>query len=229
MRTNKGQLVSQHLEGISRAALEKHQDIIKQYVRNRQGVYALYREEKLKYVGLASNLRSRLGRHLKDRHRNSWNRFSVYLTIGHTHLKEMESLLIRVAKPSENAQKGKFKKSEDLQKRFVRDVRLWHKNQLMFLLGKKQATKVEETTTKGKQPVLANYFNGSKKLRAYYKGKIIKALIRPNGLIRFDGQDYRTPSLAAAKACKRATCNGWRFWHYERAPGDWVKLTELRR
>ena len=36
-------LVSQHLENISREALEKYQNIIRRYVRRRQGVYALYR------------------------------------------------------------------------------------------------------------------------------------------------------------------------------------------
>jgi hypothetical protein len=71
-------LVCQHLENISRQALEKYQHIIKQYVRYRHGVYALYRRDKLYYVGLASNLRTRLGHHLKDRHGQSWDRFSVY-------------------------------------------------------------------------------------------------------------------------------------------------------
>ena len=75
-------LVCQHLENISREALGKYQDIIRQYVRRRHGVYALYRRGKLHYVGLASNLRSRLGHHLRDRHQDSWDRFSVYLTIG---------------------------------------------------------------------------------------------------------------------------------------------------
>lgn len=35
-------LVCQHLENISRQALEKYQHVIRQYVRNRHGVYALY-------------------------------------------------------------------------------------------------------------------------------------------------------------------------------------------
>jgi hypothetical protein len=39
-------LVSQHLENISRDALEKYQNIIRRYVRRRQGVYALYRRKK---------------------------------------------------------------------------------------------------------------------------------------------------------------------------------------
>lgn len=43
MKTHKGQLVCQHLENISRDALEKHQDIIKGHVRLRHGLYALFR------------------------------------------------------------------------------------------------------------------------------------------------------------------------------------------
>ena len=70
----KAQLVCQHLESISRSALEEHQDIVRQYVRGRQGVYALYRRGKLYYVGLATNLRNRLKHHLKDRHGLSWDR-----------------------------------------------------------------------------------------------------------------------------------------------------------
>jgi len=107
-------LVSQHLENISREALEKFQDVIRLYVRRRQGVYALYRRGKIHYVGLASNLRSRLAHHLRDRHRDSWDRFSVYFTIGDSHLKELESLILRIVKPAGNKQKGKFFKSEDI-------------------------------------------------------------------------------------------------------------------
>jgi hypothetical protein len=49
-------LVCQHLEHISRRALENYQEIIRRYVRNREGVYALYKRGKLYYVGLASDL-----------------------------------------------------------------------------------------------------------------------------------------------------------------------------
>ncbi len=63
MKSRKGQLVSQHLENVSREALENYQDIIKKYVRGRQGIYALYRRGRLYYVGLATNLRNRLKHH----------------------------------------------------------------------------------------------------------------------------------------------------------------------
>ena len=64
------QIVCQHLENISRTALEEYQDSIRQYIRGRHGVYALFRRGKLHYVGLARNLRVRLSR-LDDLHRSN--------------------------------------------------------------------------------------------------------------------------------------------------------------
>ena len=96
-------LVTQHLEMISRNLLDKYQDVIRQYVRGRHGIYALYNNGKLYYVGLASNLRNRLRHHLNDRHGQSWDRFSVYLTIGDSHMKELESLFLRIFKPAGNS------------------------------------------------------------------------------------------------------------------------------
>jgi len=224
-------LVSQHLENISREALEKYQNIIRRYVRRRQGVYALYRRGKLHYVGLASNLRSRLSHHLRDRHSNSWDRFSVYLTIGDSHLKELESLILRIVKPPANRQMGKFISSQDIRRMFAKDVRARQRDKLISLLGRGIEDEEEEQKfgSDQKQPVLAKYISGPVKLRAKFKGKLIKATARKDGLIRYGGKTYTSASLAAAAACKRRTCNGWTFWHYERAPGDWVSLNELRK
>src|SRR5579872_1414644 len=116
-------LVSQHLEHINVSALEKYQAIIRDYVRRREGVYALYRKGRLYYVGLASDLKWRLGTHLKDRHKEKWDSFSVYLTVTDQHLKELESLMLRVIspKPIGNKQSGKFAVSENLLRKFRRD------------------------------------------------------------------------------------------------------------
>src|SRR3569832_1420267 len=116
-------LVCEHLENVSRRALENYQHLIRNYVRKRHGVYALYRKKRLYYVGLASNLRTRLGHHLKDHHGDSWDRFSVYLTIDHRHLREMESLTQRIASPAGNKQRGKFAKSTDLRTKFRKDMK----------------------------------------------------------------------------------------------------------
>lgn len=227
----RAQLVCQHLENISSDALEKYQDVIRSYVRGRQGIYALYRRNKLYYVGLAGNLRNRLKHHLRDRHKGIWDRFSVYLTIGDSHLKELESLILRTVKPRGNTQTGKFIKSENLRGRLARDLRTKHREEINWLIGR-TTTPVRQRTSRrasGKgQPVLAGYFNRSTRLQATYGEKPIKARIRRNGLIRYKNKDYRSPSLAGSAVVKRS-CNGWTFWKYERAPGDWVFLDDLRK
>lgn len=227
------QLVCQHLEGISRAALEKHQDIIGQYARGRQGIYAMYRRGKLYYVGLASNLRNRLKQHLKDRHGESWDQFSVYLTVGDNHLRELEALMLRTAKPSGNKQKGKFARSEDLRKRFRRDIRRSVLTEVDGLFGDTRAVRNERKPVvkdhDGRTPVLAACISAPMLIRAKFKGQFVVARVRRDGTVRFAGKVYTSPSQAAAIACKRPTCNGWTFWRYERAPGDWVLLDKLRK
>jgi hypothetical protein len=226
------QLVCQHLENISRDALEKYQKIIRTYVRKRQGVYALYRRGKLYYVGLASDLNWRLKHHLRDRHRESWSRFSVYLTIGDSHLRELESLLLRVVqpKPPGNKQGGKFRQSENLRRRFMKDVRRLQRSELDSLVGRTVVEEPVGTQESGKRrkPVLAKFVDRPTELRATLKGRSFKARVRRDGFIRFKGKLYRSPSHAGQAACKRS-CNGWWFWKYERAPGDWVRLKELRK
>ena len=122
-KSRSGQLVCQHLENISSSALEEYQKIIRDFVRGRHGVYALYKKSKLYYVGLASNLRSRLKHHLRDKHKGFWDRFSVYLTIGDKHLKELETLVLRMASPKGNKQAGKFVRSEDLKRKFRKGIK----------------------------------------------------------------------------------------------------------
>ncbi|MBI4712200.1 MAG: GIY-YIG nuclease family protein [Planctomycetes bacterium] len=116
MKSN--QLVCQCLENISRKALENYGKIIKDFVRRRHGIYALYRKNKLYYVGLASNLASRLNHHLRDRHANTWDRFSVYLTVSDRSLRELETLAVRIASPKGNKQQGKFGRTENLKRKF---------------------------------------------------------------------------------------------------------------
>jgi hypothetical protein len=226
-------LVTQHLENISRKVLEEHQQIVREYVRHRQGIYALFRRGKLYYVGLASNLVSRLGHHLKDRHQESWDRFSVYLTIEDSHLRELEALILRVATPPGNKQKGKFAKSEDMRRRFSSDLQKSMRSSLDELLGrepkKEQPPKKKVSAQKGKTPILARYTQKAITLKGKHKDKTYWAYVRKSGLIFFDKKHFNSPSDAGAHAVKRTTCNGWTFWKYQRSPGDWVNLDVLRK
>jgi len=230
MRSNKGQLVSQNLENISRTALEKYQNILKEYVKGRHGVYALYSKGHLYYVGLASNLRNRLKTHLTDRHAQTWDSFSVYLTINDSHLHELETLILKIASPKGNKQSGNFINAQNLKPIFKKAVTKAQQKELIKL-GLKKSTVVATakiTVQKGRKPVLAPYVKNRFEIRLRYKGKTRKAMVRKDGTILSAGKVYNSPSMAA-RAIKQRASNGWVSWSYQRAPGDWVLLDLLRR
>ena len=243
MKSN--QLVCQYLENIARKALEKHQQIIKKYVKGRHGIYALYRKNKLYYVGLATNLRSRLGHHLRDRHAGVWDSFSVYLTLGDQHLHEIEALLLRIIDRKGNKQKGKFGYADDLRRRFRNDLKRERDDEIdeilgsRLIIGGKDAVKKDKAGKKGeRKPALAPYVNKRFHIRFEYKGKLYVAHVRRGGIIvfashgaeakRLQGKVYTSPSLAAQAVTKRPM-NGWVHWKYERAPGDWAFIDNLRK
>ena len=221
-------LVCQFLEKASGKVLEKYKSIIRSYVHRRHGVYALYRRDRLYYVGLARNLRGRLGGHLRDRHARKWDRFSIYLTIGDEHIRELESLILRVASPPGNKQRGKFPKAENLLARLKQTFRVEHRRELLDLFGRRGKVIPILISKNHKRAVLAKYNLGGHHLRGTHKGHTFKARVRRDGLIRFQHKLYRSPSHAAAKAVRTAV-NGWWFWKYERAPGDWVRLNTVRK
>jgi hypothetical protein len=227
----RSQLVCQQLEDVSSVVLEEYQDIIRHYIRGRNGVYALYKGKKLYYVGLATNLRGRLKRHLKDRHRKLWDRFSVYLTIGDTHIKEMESLLLRIMQPEGNKQLGKFVRCENLNKRLARDIKSLQRETLASILGDKRRAAAGRDSA-DEHPVLAPYvamIRGNR-LRSRRGRKTATARVRADGSIVVRGargRKFNSPSMAGAYVLGR-NVNGWDYWQYERAPGEWVSLSHLR-
>jgi hypothetical protein len=230
MRSNKGQLVSQHLENISRAALENYQSILTEYVKGRHGVYALYSNNHLYYVGLASNLRNRLKTHLKDRHAHTWDSFSVYLTIKDSHLHELETLILKIASPKGNKISGNFVNAQNLKPIFKKAVTKAQQKELIKLGLKKiaETLKPKIEVKEGREATLASYVNNRFEIRLRYKGKLYKATVRKDGTILSQGKVYTSPSMAA-HAIKSRRTNGWKCWTYQRAPGDWVVLDNLRK
>jgi len=239
-KKSKGQLVCQHLEKISRKLIEDYPQVIREYVRGRHGIYALYRKNHLYYVGLASNLPFRLKHHLRDRHGHTWDRFSIYLTISDAHLRELESLVLKISSPKGNIQAGKFIRSQDLRRTVYGRIREIQKKERMDLFGEES---LEPLIKKGKvedreSGVLAPYTNKRFHIRFHYKNKLYIAHVRKDGWITFDsvsaefrrfkGKRFKSPSAAAA-AVTGHPMSGWHCWKYERSPGEWVLLNELRK
>jgi hypothetical protein len=113
-QAKKGVFFLGHIEEISWKAFENYPEVLREMIRGKSGIYALYHNGNLYYVGLASNLMGRLKAHLKDRHDGHWERFSVYLTADDRNLKELESLLLRITRRSGNAVSGKLSGSKNL-------------------------------------------------------------------------------------------------------------------
>src|SRR5438093_1520312 len=179
VRSKKPKLVTQYLESISSEGFEKHADIIRKFVRGRNGVYALYRKGKLYYSGLASDLRGRLRWHLRDRHAHKWDTFSVYLTIGDQHLRELESLILRVAQPPGNRQLGKFSGAQNLNRAFGGEIARKQRVERDRILGRESLTEeIKQGITK------------SRRIRGRFKGKFIKARLRPDNRVRMKGKLY---------------------------------------
>lgn len=208
-------LVTQYLERIHRNAFDKHPEIIRSLVRRRNGIYALYAKDELYYVGLAKDLRWRLKHHLKDHHRDSWDRFSVYLTIGHEHLRELESLAIRITCAAGNKQKGRFAGAENLERSLERVLLAKFKRERDALFGRPIDETDENVAPQRTRPI-----------HGTYKGKLMRARWRRDGTVRFRGKIFSSLSAAATKATGSQTNGRW-FWRVERSPGDWVRVKKL--
>lgn len=224
------QLVLQHLENVSWRLLSEYPDLVRKMIRRRSGIYALYRRNKLYYVGLASNLMGRLNGHLRDRHHGLWDRFSVYLTVRDEHIKELESLVLRIVHPSGNKQTGKFARSQGLLQaldRLMRDADADRRARLLGGYVAERRTRIKTAKGKGAR-VLAGIWDRSTPLRGWHKGRILRATVRTDGRIHFAKTFYDTPSAAAAVAVGH-TCNGWSFWHHRNEKGEWVPLKAFKR
>lgn len=227
----KDTLVREYLEAVGGVVLEDdhYRSILASMIRGHAGVYALYKDERLYYVGLATNLMNRVKHHLKDKHAGKWNRFSVYLTTTGEHTKPIESLLLRIANPVGNSVRGKLPGSRDLKSDLHHRVAEHQADERARLLGGAPARKRRRrkaAAAKGSL-VLAGSIDRLMQLRGEYKGQRYRATLRKDGHVSYDGTLYTSPT-AAAKAVVGRTVNGWRFWTFRKGRA-WVMLGDLRR
>ena len=229
------QLVLGYLERISSKVFSDFPKQLTDLVEKHHGVYALYKGNRLYYVGLAGNLRNRIRHHLRDKHAGKWDKFSLYLVRKADHIKELESLILRIADPTGNATKGRLAHAENLRSELQSQIKKAQEKQLMGLLGSKVKTKpkpIKKKIAKQKklkrQPTLQPYIKDAFKIRAIHRGKTYKARVRKNGIIYYDGILYNSPSMAGKAAIGRSV-DGWYLWKYKNKKGDWVRLNELRK
>jgi hypothetical protein len=234
-KTKSRPIVIGHLEKISSGVFERYRDEITRLIKHGQGVYVLYRRNKLHYIGLASDLRGRIKHHLRDRHKGKWDRFSLYIIKKEGHIREIESLLVRIAEPPGNFQRGKLKRSKNLLPLLKRQVKRRIKEDFEEIFeevssGETKKEKKGKITGKGNRPMKGCFPQG-KMIYTHYKGKDYKAWVYGGGTIKLipSGRRFNSPSMAGIAITKKRTMNGWRFWKYKDKNGELVYIDQLRK
>ncbi|MDE0119169.1 MAG: GIY-YIG nuclease family protein [Bdellovibrionales bacterium] len=228
--SNRSMILTQKLEGISKKIFERYKKKVIQYIGNKPGVYALYDEKELYYVGRASDLAKRVNHHLKDRHSALWTHFSVYFTKKVQYVNDIEAVIISIAQPKGNKvnpRLGKEKKLKDILRKAIKES---HQEELRELgLGRKK--RVDSKKKNNNRPNLKNYFEKRTPLRKIYKGKTYRATLLKSGKIKYKKKLYNTPSPAANaivhKHSPNTAVNGWHFWFIKDSENNWVKLSDL--
>jgi hypothetical protein len=227
-------IVTGYLEKVNADVFDRYQKEITDMTKGGQGVYALYRKNKLYYVGLATNLRNRIKHHLKDRHKDHWTHFSLYIIRKVDHIKELESLLLRIAYPTGNSQKGKLKTSVNLMPSLLDRVKETHEREIDKLFKStrlplvKDIKKVHSAKKRASFP-LKGLVPAWKRIYATYKGGKYKAKVCPSGRIKYDERLFDTPSAAGEYVQNRKGVDGWLFWKIKSESGQLVHLSSVRK
>ncbi len=107
-RIKRGSLIEHSLDGIKRDSFDVIKRELKNVLRDRMGIYALYKKDKLVRVGLGTNIYSRVKGHSENKKLN-WDTVSLFLIkeAGLKYLRDLETAVVRIAKPIYNQQKGR--------------------------------------------------------------------------------------------------------------------------
>jgi hypothetical protein len=114
-------LIEAYISDVSVRVIQRHKKSFREFLGHKKsGIYVLRKGEKVYYIGLAGSLRSRLPHHIKDHLKGKWDRFELYAMLKGKvkYLRDLETLLIRVAKPQGNQTRQKFVKHHNRTKEF---------------------------------------------------------------------------------------------------------------
>jgi hypothetical protein len=219
-------LVVKRLEGVSKSVFKNYSELITNLVGNSSGVYALYDDTELYYVGKSIDLKRRVKQHLKDKHYASWTHFSFYLLRKEEHISDIESLLIRIANPRGNTAKPKGTSSGVMRKELQRMVKDQQDKERKEMFSGKTGVKKKKVSSKVSK-TLVGLVPRKAALYRTYKGKEYNAALLSNGIIKVGAKKFTSPS-AAAKSITKRSANGWNFWYIKDSNGDWVKLRDYK-
>lgn len=203
------QILTHYLKKINAVAFEKYSIFLTEIIDQEHGVYALYKGDKLYYIGQAVDLKRRLKHHLKDRHAKEWDTFSIFIIKNEKHIDEIEALLIAITTPKGNHKQG-ISHAKDLKRAFSKAIKEYDEEQRQLVLC---------TGNKYKKAYGTNL-----KLYASYKGRNYKAVLLKDKSVRFKNKIYSSPSAAGRAVTKKTSCNGLEFWKLKDSNSHLVAL-----
>ena len=120
-QTCKGALVKGFLEKKDRKGFELLLPRYREVIGDSSGIYALYKSEKLYYVGLTRDLFGRIYWHQRDRHAGKWNKFIIFRIKRVGYLKDIETIIHNIVKTKGNKVRGRVPIDSDLN-RVLREI-----------------------------------------------------------------------------------------------------------
>ena len=187
--------------------------LLKKLLGKEQGIYALYKENNLYYVGKSVDLQRRLKQHLKDRHQNKWNKFSFFVVKDKRHIPDLEALLIRINEPKGNRQKPN--KGKNLEYDYENLIDDYQKRQKDRLLGNNYSG-INVSKNKKIISIIANY-KGIKYTAKYNYS---------DHSVCYNKKKYNSPS-AAGRAVTGHSNDGLLFWKAKDKNNQLVPLKKL--
>lgn len=102
---------------------------LRETMKGFSGIYALYKKDKLYYVGLTTNLFGRIKWHMKDRHSGKWDSFVIFRIKRIDYLRDIETLITHLVKLPGNKVKGKVPRDADIN-RILRRILQEHNKEI---------------------------------------------------------------------------------------------------
>ena len=108
---------------------EVFRERLRKLLRHYSGIYALYKGDRLYYVGLTYDLLGRINHHRDDRHRKKWDSFVVFRIKRISFLKDVETLVTNLARTPGNRVKGNIPRDGDIN-RLLRSTLSEHEGEM---------------------------------------------------------------------------------------------------
>ena len=122
IKTKGVKLIKSYSRDLPAGILSRLSEDITILLKDQGGIYALYktvkkdkkRKKELYYIGISTDLKTRIKHHLRDKHSGKWDIFKVFVFGKRVNISELESMLINISNPLGNSVGVEISGSKDI-------------------------------------------------------------------------------------------------------------------